>query len=98
MTFDIRHSIDGSSKYNLQHAIDTVANEQPDLIGLLEVTRDQPYCTCDDQPAKIAEGLNAATRRLWSVVYEQEWLTPNVESRDSGRGDGKETEGSISYS
>ena len=27
------------------------------------------------------------------MVYEQEWFTPNVECRESGRGDGKETEG-----
>ena len=42
---------------------------------------------------KIAEGLKAATGRPWSVVYEQEWFTPNVECQQSGRGDGKETEG-----
>ena len=30
---------------------------------------------------------------MWSVAYEQEWFTPNVECQQSGRGDGKETEG-----
>jgi endonuclease/exonuclease/phosphatase family metal-dependent hydrolase len=93
MTFNIQHGIDGSSKYNLQRAIDTIAKVHPDLVGLQEVTRNHPYYNCDDQPAKIAEGLKAATGRAWSVVYEQEWFTPNVECKDSGRGDGKETEG-----
>jgi endonuclease/exonuclease/phosphatase family metal-dependent hydrolase len=93
MTFNIQHGIDGSHKYNLQRAIDTIAKTQPDLVGLQEVTRNHPYYNCDDQPAKIAEGLKAATGRPWSVVYEQEWFTPNVECQQSGRGDGKETEG-----
>jgi endonuclease/exonuclease/phosphatase family metal-dependent hydrolase len=93
MTFNIQHGIDGSHKYNLQRAIDTIAKVQPDLVGLQEVTRNHPYYNCDDQPARIADGLKAATGRAWSVVYEQEWFTPNVECRDSGRGDGKETEG-----
>jgi endonuclease/exonuclease/phosphatase family metal-dependent hydrolase len=93
MTFNIQHGIDGSHKYNLQRAIDTIAKIQPDLVGLQEVTRNHPYYNCDDQPAKIAEGLKAATGRPWSVVYEQEWFTPNVECQQSGRGDGKETEG-----
>jgi len=93
MTFNIQHGIDGSHKYNLQRAIDAIARVQPDVVGLQEVTRNHPYYNCDDQPARIAEGLKAATGRDWSVVYEQEWFTPNVECQQSGRGDGKETEG-----
>jgi endonuclease/exonuclease/phosphatase family metal-dependent hydrolase len=93
MTFNIQHGIDGSDRYNLQRSIDSIAKVQPDLVALQEVTRNHPYYSCDDQPAKIAEGLKAATGRNWSVVYEQEWFTPNVECRESGRGDGKETEG-----
>ena len=93
MTFNIQHGIDGSHKYNLQRAIDAIAKIQPDIVGLQEVTRNHPYYNCDDQPARIAAGLRSATGRAWAVVYEQEWFTPNVECRDSGRGDGKETEG-----
>jgi endonuclease/exonuclease/phosphatase family metal-dependent hydrolase len=93
LTFNIQHGIDGSHKYNLQRAIDTIARIQPDVVGLQEVTRNHPYYECDDQPARIAEGLKTATGRPWSVVYEQEWFTPNVECQQSGRGDGKETEG-----
>lgn len=93
MTFNIQHGIDGSHKYNLQRAIDVIARVQPDIVGLQEVTRNHPYYNCDDQPARIAEGLKAATGRPWSVVYEQEWFTPNVECQQAGKGDGKETEG-----
>jgi endonuclease/exonuclease/phosphatase family metal-dependent hydrolase len=93
MTFNIQHGIDGSHKYNLQRAVDVIAKIQPDIVGLQEVTRNHPYYNCDDQPAKIAAGLRNATGRAWAVAYEQEWFTPNVECRDSGRGDGKETEG-----
>jgi endonuclease/exonuclease/phosphatase family metal-dependent hydrolase len=93
MTFNIQHGIDGSHKYNLQRAIDVIAKIQPDIVGLQEVTRNHPYYNCDDQPAKIAQGLKAATGRAWSVAYEQEWFTPNVECQQNGRGDGKETEG-----
>lgn len=93
MTFNIQHGIDGTHKYNLQRAIETIARVQPDLVGLQEVTRNHPFYACDDQPARIAEGLKAATGRAWSVVYEQEWFTPNVECQKAGKGDGKETEG-----
>jgi endonuclease/exonuclease/phosphatase family metal-dependent hydrolase len=93
MTFNIQHGIDGSHEYNLQRAIETIASVQPDLVGLQEVTRNHPYYNCDDQPAELVEGLRRATGRPWSVAYEQEWFTPNVECQQSGRGDGKETEG-----
>jgi endonuclease/exonuclease/phosphatase family metal-dependent hydrolase len=98
MTFNIQHGIGDSHKYNLQHAIDTIARIQPDLVGLQEVTRNHPYYDCDDQPARIAAGLKAATGKTWSVVYEQEWFTPNVECQKAGKGDGKETEGLAFFS
>lgn len=93
MTFNIQHGIGGSHKYNLQRAIDSIAKVQPDLVALQEVTRNHPYYDCDDQPARIADGLRRATGKPWTVAYEQEWFTPNVECQQSGRGDGKETEG-----
>jgi endonuclease/exonuclease/phosphatase family metal-dependent hydrolase len=93
MTFNIQHGIDGSHKYNLQRAIDTIAKIQPDIVALQEVTRNHPYYDCDDQPARIAAGLKTATGREWFVVYQQEWFTPNVECQERGKGDGKETEG-----
>lgn len=93
MTFNIQHGIDGTSRYNLQRAIDTIARVQPDIVGLQEITRNHPYYNCDDQPAKIAAGLRAATGQSWDVAYEQEWFTPDVSCQQSGRGDGRETEG-----
>jgi endonuclease/exonuclease/phosphatase family metal-dependent hydrolase len=93
MTFNIQHGIDGSSRYNLQRAIDTIARAQPDVVGLQEVTRNHPFYACDDQPARLAAGLRAATGQPWDVAYEQEWFTPDVSCQQNGRGDGRETEG-----
>src|SRR5581483_3311410 len=50
---------------------------------------------CDDQPAKIAATLQSMTGQAWSVSYEQEWFTPDVSCQQSGRGDGRETEGLV---
>jgi endonuclease/exonuclease/phosphatase family metal-dependent hydrolase len=93
MTFNIQHGIDGTQKYNLQTSIDAIARINPDIVGLVEVTRNHPYYNCDDQPKLIAEGLSRATGRRWTWVYQRQWFTPNTECADSGRGDGKETEG-----
>jgi endonuclease/exonuclease/phosphatase family metal-dependent hydrolase len=93
MTFNIQHGIDGTSRYNLQRAIDTIARVQPDIVGLQEVTRNHPYYACDDQPARIASGLRSSTGQTWDVVYEQEWFTPDVSCQRSGKGTGPETEG-----
>jgi endonuclease/exonuclease/phosphatase family metal-dependent hydrolase len=91
MTFNIQHGIDGTDRYNLQRAIDTIARVRPDIVGLQEVTRNHPYYACDDQPARLAAGLQAATGERWDVSYQQEWFTPDV----SCRGDGPETEGLV---
>jgi endonuclease/exonuclease/phosphatase family metal-dependent hydrolase len=93
MTFNIQHGIDGSGRYNLQRAIDTIARVQPDIVGLQEVTRNHPSYGCDDQPARIASGLRAATGQTWDVAYEQEWFTPDVSCQKNGKGSGPETEG-----
>jgi len=95
MTFNIQHGIDGTNKYNLQRAIDTVARVRPDIVGLQEVTRNHPSYACDDQPARIASGVQAATGERWDVAYEQEWFTPDVSCQASGRGSGPETEGLV---
>jgi endonuclease/exonuclease/phosphatase family metal-dependent hydrolase len=95
MTFNIQHGIDGSSRYNLQSAINAIARAQPDIVGLQEVTRNHPFYACDDQPSRLATGLRAATGQQWDVRYEQEWFTPDVSCRQSGRGDGPETEGLV---
>jgi endonuclease/exonuclease/phosphatase family metal-dependent hydrolase len=93
MTFNIQHGIDGSDRYNLQRAIDTITSVLPDIVGLQEVTRNHPFYNCDDQPARIAAGVSAATGMSWDVSYQQEWFTPDVSCQASGHGDGPETEG-----
>jgi endonuclease/exonuclease/phosphatase family metal-dependent hydrolase len=95
MTFNIQHGIDGTNKYNLQRAIDTIARVRPDIVGLQEVTRNHPSYACDDQPARIASGVQAATGQRWDVAYEQEWFTPDLSCQASGRGSGPETEGLV---
>jgi endonuclease/exonuclease/phosphatase family metal-dependent hydrolase len=93
MTFNIQHGIDGTNRYNLQRAIDTIARTQPDIVGLQEVTRNHPYYNCDDQPVRLASGIAAVTGQTWDVTYEQEWFTPDTSCQKSGRGTGPETEG-----
>jgi endonuclease/exonuclease/phosphatase family metal-dependent hydrolase len=93
MTFNTQHGLNGASKYDTKWAVDTIARVRPDLAGLQELTRNHSTYNCDDQPAKIAEGLSRTTGRRWHSVYQQEWFTHNRTCVDSGRGDGVETEG-----
>ena len=93
MTFNIQHGLNGASKYDTKWTVDTIARIQPDLVGLQELTRNHASYNCEDQPAKIAQGLSQATGRAWNAIYQQEWFTHNRTCVDSGRGDGVETEG-----
>ena len=93
MTFNIQHGLNGAGKYDLKYAVQTIAKVNPDLVGVQELTRNHPYYNCEDQPARIAEMLGAATGRQWSAAYQQEWFTPSRECQNEGRGDGAETEG-----
>lgn len=95
MTFNIQHGLDGNGRYNLQNAPAVIARVQPDIVGLQEVTRNHPSYQCDDQPARIASMLDAMTGQRWSMSYQQEWFTPDVSCQQSGRGDGRETEGLV---
>jgi endonuclease/exonuclease/phosphatase family metal-dependent hydrolase len=93
MTFNIQHGINGAGKYDLKYAVQTIAKINPDLVGVQELTRNHPSYNCEDQPAKIAEMVGAATGRQWNAVYQQEWFTPSRDCQNEGRGDGPETEG-----
>jgi endonuclease/exonuclease/phosphatase family metal-dependent hydrolase len=95
MTFNIRHGLDGSGRYNPQRAIDAIARAQPDIVGLQEVTRNHPSYACEDQPDRIARGLKTATGQNWTAAYQQEWFTPDTSCQSSGRGTGPETEGLV---
>ncbi len=93
MTFNIQHGINGAGKYDLKYAVQTIAKVNPDLVGVQELTRNHPSYNCEDQPAKIAEMVSAATGRQWNAVYQQEWFTPSRDCQNGGQGDGPETEG-----
>ena len=93
MTFNVQHGLDASGRYNLQGAIDVIARLQPDIVGVQELTRNHPAYNCDDQPALIASGLQKATGRQWSSIYEREWFTPDRTCLDRGAGSDVETEG-----
>jgi endonuclease/exonuclease/phosphatase family metal-dependent hydrolase len=93
MTFNTQHGLNRAGKYDTKWTVDTVAKIQPDIVGLQELTRNHASHNCDDQAAKIAEGLTRETGRRWHAVYQQEWFTHNRTCVDSGRGDGVETEG-----
>lgn len=93
MTFNIQHGVDGDQHYHLQTAIDAIARIDPDIVGLVELTRNHPAYNCDDQPKLIADGVSQATGRRWTWVYHQQWFTPDTECMQSGRGDAKESEG-----
>jgi endonuclease/exonuclease/phosphatase family metal-dependent hydrolase len=93
MTFNIQHGIDGSQRYRLRTSIDTIARINPDIVALVELTRNHPSYDCDDQPKVMADELTKATGRRWTWVYRQQWFTKNKECMDGGRGDAPETEG-----
>ncbi len=88
-TFNIQHGLNSDGAYDLQWAIRTIAALHPDIVGVQELTRNHPAYKCEDQPAKIAQGLTQATGRAWSYIYEQEWTTTITECK----GDTPETEG-----
>jgi len=93
MTYNVQHGLDANGKYSLQGPIDVISRLQPDIVGLQEMTRNHPSYNCDDQPELIRSGLERATGRSWSVVYEREWFTPDRSCLDRGVGSDVETEG-----
>ena len=94
MTFNLHHGIDGTSRYNLQRAVDAIARIRPGLVGLQEVTRNHSSYRCDDQPALLAAGLERATGRPWHHAYVKEWTVHTDRAcLARGLGDGPNTEG-----
>jgi endonuclease/exonuclease/phosphatase family metal-dependent hydrolase len=94
MTFNLHHGIDGTKRYNLQRAVDAIARIGPDLVGLQEITRNHPRYGCDDQPARLAAGLQRATGRPWYQAYAKEWTVHTDRAcMAQGQGDGPNTEG-----
>ena len=95
MTFNIQHGIDGTSKYNPQRAIDTITRVQPDTSGCRRPRGIIRSTSATIKPARIANGVQAATGQRWEVSYEQERFTPAVSCQTSSRGTGPETEGLV---
>ena len=89
MTFNIQHGLNNDGAYDLKWSVAAIAASHPDLVGVQELTRNHPFYKCEDQPARMAEALSAATGRPWSYVYHQEWTTTVLDCH----GDGPETEG-----
>jgi endonuclease/exonuclease/phosphatase family metal-dependent hydrolase len=88
-TFNIQHGLNNAGAYDLQWAIRTIAALNPDIVGVQELTRNHPTYNCEDQPARIAQGLSQATGRSWAYLYKQEWTTQVTDCK----GDTPETEG-----
>jgi endonuclease/exonuclease/phosphatase family metal-dependent hydrolase len=89
VTFNIQHGLNNDGAYDLLWAIRTIAALNPDIVGVQELTRNHPAYKCEDQPAKIAQGLSQATGRTWTHIYKQEWTTTITDCK----GDTPETEG-----
>src|SRR5215471_4012715 len=89
LTFNIQHGLNNDGVYDLQWAIRTIAAIRPDIAGVQELTRNHPAYKCEDQPARIAQGLSQATSQTWTYIYEPEWTTTVTDCK----GDTPETEG-----
>jgi endonuclease/exonuclease/phosphatase family metal-dependent hydrolase len=89
LTFNIQHGLNNDGRYDLQWAVRTMAALKPDIVGVQELTRNHPAYKCEDQPAKIAQALSAATGQSWSYLYKPEWNT----AINDCKGDTPETEG-----
>src|SRR5207245_11315164 len=83
------HGLNNDGQYDLNWTVQTIAALNPDIAGVQELTRNHPAYGCDDQPARIAQGLSAATGRAWSYIFKQEWTTTVSDCH----GDTPETEG-----
>lgn len=93
VTFNIHKGADRDERYDLQRTIAAIAGMDADVIGLQEVMRNYAGAKCDDQPARIADGLRRLTRRPWTYVFVPAWTGEGRSCLQRGRGDGAETEG-----
>jgi endonuclease/exonuclease/phosphatase family metal-dependent hydrolase len=92
-TFNIHKGADIGGHYDLERTIDAIRHLDAHLVGVQEVMRNHMDTGCEDQPARITEGLRRRTGRAWTYAYVPSWITERRECQDDGRGDGVETEG-----
>jgi endonuclease/exonuclease/phosphatase family metal-dependent hydrolase len=85
-TFNIHKGANREGDYDLERTIDAIWRLGVDLVGVQEAMRNHPDFNCDDQPARIAEGLRKRTGRLWTHVSERAWLIDDRNCEASGRG------------
>jgi endonuclease/exonuclease/phosphatase family metal-dependent hydrolase len=85
-TFNIHKGADRRGHYDLQRTIDVIQRLNVDLIGVQEAMRHHPGFNCDDQPARIAEGLRRRTGRPWTHVSAKAWMTTDRRCVTDGRG------------
>ena len=92
-TWNIHKGADRRGNYHLQKTIDAVASFDADLVGLQEVMRNQLESNCDDQAARIADGLRRRTGRPWTHVFVKAWVSDKRYCQEQGRGTDVEVEG-----
>ena len=92
-TFNIHKGADRRGHYDLEHTIEAIRQLDANVVGVQEAMRNHPDFNCDDQPARIADGLGRRTGRRWTHVYVAAWITDHRQCLQSRRGDDVETEG-----
>lgn len=92
-TWNIHKGADRTGHYHLDRTIDAIASFDADVVGLQEVMRNQLESNCDDQAARIAEGLRRRTGRPWTHVFVKGWVSDKRDCEERGRGDDVEVEG-----
>lgn len=85
-TFNIHKGADRRGHYDLQRTIDVIHRLNVDLIGVQESMRHHPDFNCDDQAARIADGLRRRTGRAWAHVSAKAWMTTDRRCLTDGRG------------
>lgn len=91
-TFNIHKGASNEDRYDLERTIDVIQALDADLVGVQEAMRNHPAFGCDDQPARIVEGLRRRTGRPWTHVHARAWLLDSRECMERGRGSGVATE------
>ncbi len=92
-TYNIHKGADRGNVYDLHRTIAAIAAFDADLVGLQEVMRNDAAFACDDQAARIADGLRTATGQPWTYVFVEGWTGESRECQRNGRGDGPAMEG-----
>lgn len=91
-TFNIHKGEARRGPYDLEKTIDAIHRLGADLVGVQEAMRNDAAFNCDDQPARIAEGLRRRSGLPWTQVHAKAWITENRQCAEIGKGDASATE------